>query len=143
MTYRPERQALELLRVLRVAVSGPAPSAIIFLLPAHPGFVIVKCPCLRYNPFVRLDLFLKTTRLVKRRTVAQEMCDAGRVLVNGSPAKPAKEVRPGDILRLSYASRTISVEVLAVPASSKNVRTAPEELCRVTGEQRLQHENNT
>jgi ribosomal 50S subunit-recycling heat shock protein len=92
---------------------------------------------------VRLDLFLKTTRLVKRRTVAQEMCDAGRVLVNGSPAKPAKEVRPGDILRLSYASRTISVEVLAVPASSKNVRTAPEELCRVTGEQRLQHENNT
>ncbi|NTW59590.1 MAG: RNA-binding S4 domain-containing protein [Nitrospirae bacterium] len=92
---------------------------------------------------MRLDLFLKTTRLVKRRTVAQEMCDGGRVLVNGSPAKSAKEVRPGDLLRLLYASRTLDIEVLGVPASSKNVRTPPEELYRITGEQRLQHENNT
>jgi ribosomal 50S subunit-recycling heat shock protein len=90
---------------------------------------------------VRLDLFLKTIRLVKRRTVAQEMCDAGRVLVNGSPAKPAKEVRPGDILRLLYASRTIDVEVLDVPVSSKNVKTPPEELYRVTGDQRLHRED--
>ena len=91
---------------------------------------------------MRLDLFLKTSRLVKRRTVAQEMCNAGRVLVNGSPAKSAKEVRPGDILRLSYASRTIDIEVLAVPASSKNVRTPPEGLYRVAREQLLQQENN-
>lgn len=91
---------------------------------------------------MRLDLFLKTSRLVKRRTVAQEMCDAGKVLVNGSPAKSAKEVRPGDILRLSYASRTIEIEVLAVPASSKNVRTPPEELYRVTRELLLQQEIN-
>lgn len=92
---------------------------------------------LRYNPFVRLDLFLKTSRLVKRRTVAQEMCDAGRVLVNGAPAKPAKEVKPGDVLRISSAVRIIDVEVLAVPASSKNVKSPPEEMYRVTGEQRL------
>jgi ribosomal 50S subunit-recycling heat shock protein len=98
---------------------------------------------LRYNPFVRLDLFLKTTRLVKRRTVAQEMCDAGRVLVNGSPAKPAKEVKAGDILRLSYASRTIDIEVLGVPASSKSSKTPPEGLYRVIRDQRLQQENNT
>jgi ribosomal 50S subunit-recycling heat shock protein len=91
---------------------------------------------------VRLDLFLKTTRLVKRRTVAQEMCDAGRVLVNGNPAKPAKEVRLGDILRLSYASRTIDIEVLRVPASSKNVKTPPEELYRVTLEQRIEREDS-
>jgi len=91
---------------------------------------------------VRLDLFLKTTRLVKRRTVAQEMCDAGRVLVNGSPAKPAKEVKAGDILRLSYASRTIDIEVLGVPASSKNSKTPLEELYRVTRDQQLQQENN-
>jgi ribosomal 50S subunit-recycling heat shock protein len=97
---------------------------------------------LRYNPFVRLDLFLKTSRLVKRRTVAQEMCDAGRVLVNGAPAKPAKEVKTGDALRLSYQSRIIDIEVLAVPASSKNVKTPPEELYRVTGEQRLSQDNN-
>lgn len=122
-------------------MSGPARSAIIFILLAHPGFAIVKCPCLRYNPFVRLDLFLKTTRLVKRRTVAQEMCDAGRVLLNGSPAKSAKEVRSGDILRLLYASKTIDIEVLAVPASSKNVRTSPDELYRVTAEQRIPREN--
>lgn len=122
-------------------MSGPARSAIIFILPAHPGFAIVKCPCLRYNPFVRLDLFLKTTRLVKRRTVAQEMCDTGRVLLNGSPAKSAKEVRSGDILRLLYASKTIDIEVLAVPASSKNVRTSPDELYRVTAEQRIPREN--
>jgi ribosomal 50S subunit-recycling heat shock protein len=70
------------------------------------------------------------------------MCDAGKVLVNGSPAKSAKEVRPGDILRLSYASRTIEIEVLAVPASSKNVRTPPEELYRVTRELLLQQEIN-
>jgi ribosomal 50S subunit-recycling heat shock protein len=92
---------------------------------------------------VRLDLFLKASRLVKRRAIAQEMCAAGRILVNGAPAKPAKEVRPGDELRLSYLTRSISVEVLALPASSKNVRTPPEELYRVTGEQRLQQENNT
>jgi len=92
---------------------------------------------LRYNPFVRLDLFLKTSRLVKRRAIAQEMCDAGRVLVNGAPAKPAKEVKPGDALRLSSAARIIDVEVLTVPASSKNVKTPPEELYRVVSEQRL------
>lgn len=91
---------------------------------------------------MRLDLFLKTTRLVKRRTVAQEMCDAGRVLVNGSPAKSAKEVKAGDILRLSYASRTIDIEVLRVPVSSKNSKTPLEELYRVTRNQQLQQENN-
>jgi ribosomal 50S subunit-recycling heat shock protein len=89
---------------------------------------------------VRLDLFLKTSRLVKRRTIAQELCDAGRVLVNGNPAKPAKEIKPGDALRISYATRVIDIEVLAVPASSKNVKTPPEELYRVTGEQWLSRE---
>ncbi|MHB8844452.1 MAG: RNA-binding S4 domain-containing protein [Nitrospirota bacterium] len=86
---------------------------------------------------MRLDLFLKATRLVKRRTIAQEMCDAGKVLVNGTPAKPAKEIRTGDALRLSYPSRIIDIEVLVVPASSKNVKAPPETLYRVTGEQRL------
>lgn len=86
---------------------------------------------------MRLDLFLKVTRLVKRRTIAQEMCDAGRVLVNGSEAKPAKEIKAGDALRLSYPSRIIDIEVLVVPATAKNVKAPPEELYRVTGEQLL------
>jgi len=85
---------------------------------------------------VRLDLFLKISRLVKRRAVAQEMCGAGRVLVNGHAAKPAREVRRGDAVRLSYTSRTIDIRVLVVPASSKNVKTLPEELYRVTSDQR-------
>jgi ribosomal 50S subunit-recycling heat shock protein len=104
--------------------------------------VIVKASGLRYNPFVRLDLFLKASRLVKRRAVAQEMCDAGRVLVNGTMAKPAKEVKPGDGLRLSYLSRFIEVEVLAIPIASKNIKEQPEELYRVTREQQLSRENN-
>jgi len=102
-----------------------------------PVFVIVKVSSLRYNPFVRLDLFLKASRLVKRRAIAEAMCAAGRVLVNGSPAKPAKEVRPGDELRLSYLSRSIDIEVLAVPSSTKNLKSPPEEPYRVIAEQRL------
>lgn len=86
---------------------------------------------------MRLDLFLKASRLVKRRAIAQEMCDAGRVLVNGAQGKPSKNVKPGDELRLTYTSRVIDIEVLAVPASSKNIRQTPEELYRVTAEQRL------
>jgi ribosomal 50S subunit-recycling heat shock protein len=92
---------------------------------------------------VRLDLFLKTSRLVKRRTVAQELCDAGRVLVNGSPAKPAKEIKPGDTIRVSYVTRVIDIAVLVVPASSKNIKLTPEELYRVTSEQRVPREEIT
>lgn len=104
-------------------------------------FAIVKSLYLRYNPFVRLDLFLKTSRLVKRRTVAQEMCSGGRVQVNGQEAKPAKEVGPGDTLRLTYSTRIIDIEVLKVPSSSKNVISLPEELYRVTSDQRIPRED--
>ncbi len=89
---------------------------------------------------MRLDLFLKTSRLVKRRTVAQEMCDAGRVLVNGQEAKSAKDIGPGDCLRLSYSTRLIDIEVLTVPDSSKNVTSLPEELYRVISDQRIPRE---
>ncbi|MEK6742851.1 MAG: RNA-binding S4 domain-containing protein [Nitrospirota bacterium] len=90
---------------------------------------------------MRVDLFLKTSRLVKRRTVAQEMCGAGRVLVNGQEAKPAKEVGPGDALRISYSTRIIEIEVLKVPASSNNVKCLPEELFRVTSDHRIPRED--
>jgi ribosomal 50S subunit-recycling heat shock protein len=110
------------------------------LISVTARFAIVKTFCLRYNPFVRLDLFLKTSRLVKRRTVAQEMCGAGRVLVNGKEAKPAKEIEPGDTLRLSYSTRIIGIEVLKVPASSKNVKSLPEEIYRVISDQKISRE---
>ena len=85
---------------------------------------------------VRIDLFLKTSRLVKRRAVAREMCDAGRVLVNGREARPAKEVKQGDAVTLSFPSRSVELEILVVPLSSK--KRAEEELYRITADKRTQ-----
>jgi ribosomal 50S subunit-recycling heat shock protein len=61
---------------------------------------------------LRIDKFLKSSRLVKRRTVAKELADAGRVSVNGRVAKAGTEVAPGDIVTLRYGNRTVEVKVL-------------------------------
>ncbi|HHX95796.1 MAG TPA: RNA-binding S4 domain-containing protein [Clostridia bacterium] len=63
---------------------------------------------------MRLDKFLKTSRLVKRRTVAKEMCDAGRVSVNYRPAKAGAEVQVGDIITINRAGRVTEVEILEI-----------------------------
>ncbi len=63
---------------------------------------------------MRLDKFLKVSRLIKRRTVANEACDGGRVSVNGAPAKASREVRPGDVIELRFGERTTRVEVVSV-----------------------------
>ena len=63
---------------------------------------------------MRLDKFLKVSRLIKRRTVANEACDTARVTVNGRPAKASYDVKVGDIIRIAFGSRTLAVEVLAV-----------------------------
>lgn len=63
---------------------------------------------------MRLDKYLKVSRLIKRRTVANEACDGGRVQLNGRPAKAGAEVKPGDIIEISLGSRTVRVEVLEV-----------------------------
>ena len=63
---------------------------------------------------MRLDKWLKVSRLIKRRTVAQEACDAGRVSVNGRTAKPAAEVRPVDTVEISFGSKVRRAEVLSV-----------------------------
>jgi ribosomal 50S subunit-recycling heat shock protein len=63
---------------------------------------------------MRLDRYLKVTSLIKRRTVAKDAADAGRISVNGRPAKPSHEVRVGDRLEIRLAGRVIEVEVLAV-----------------------------
>ena len=63
---------------------------------------------------MRLDKFLKVSRLIKRRTVANEACDNARVTVNGRPAKASYDVKAGDIIRIAFGSRTLAVEVLAV-----------------------------
>ena len=63
---------------------------------------------------MRLDKFLKVSRLIKRRTVANEACDSERVFVNGRPAKASYDVKVGDKLELHFGARTLAVEVLAV-----------------------------
>jgi len=89
---------------------------------------------------MRLDLFLKTCRLVKRRAIARALCDEGRVLVNSYGAKPAKVVRPGDTITLTFPSRTIALTVLTIPISSKHASLDP--LYIVTAETRTSGDNN-
>ena len=73
---------------------------------------------------MRLDKFLKVSRLIKRRTVANTVSEMGRVLVNGNPAKPAKQLKIGDIIEIEYASRTEKFEVLIVPEGNVSVQEA-------------------
>ncbi len=74
---------------------------------------------------MRLDKFLKVSRLIKRRTVANEVSDTGRVLVNDNPAKPAKQLKEGDIIKIEYANRTVCVRVVKIPANNVSVQEAP------------------
>ena len=68
---------------------------------------------------MRLDKFLKVSRLIKRRTVAAEACSASRVLLNGKEAKPAKEVKIGDEIEIVYGVSRLKVKVTAVEATTK------------------------
>ena len=61
---------------------------------------------------MRLDKYLKVSRLIKRRTVANEACDAGRVLVNDKPAKASVSVKAGDVIEIQFGSRNVKVEVI-------------------------------
>ena len=70
---------------------------------------------------MRLDKYLKTARLIKRRTVANEACDNGLVTVNGRPARASYEVKVGDTISMRFGMRTVTVEVLSV---QENVRQA-------------------
>lgn len=63
---------------------------------------------------MRLDKYLKVSRLIKRRTVANEACDNARVTVNGRAAKASYEVKPGDILEIRFGQRALKVEVTAI-----------------------------
>ena len=63
---------------------------------------------------MRLDKYLKVSRLIKRRTVANEACDAGRVTANGRPVKASYDVKVGDILEIKFGEKTVKLEVLVV-----------------------------
>ena len=63
---------------------------------------------------MRLDKYLKVSRIIKRRTVANEACDAGRVLVNGKIARASYEVKVGDVLTIQFGTRELKAEILTV-----------------------------
>ena len=68
---------------------------------------------------MRLDKYLKVSRLIKRRTVANEACDAGRVMINDKPAKASYDVKLGDLLEIRFGQKTVKVEVLDLSESTK------------------------
>ena len=68
---------------------------------------------------MRLDKFLKVYRLIKRRTVANEACDAGRVMVNDKVAKASVNVKPGDIIEIGFGTKSVKVEVLSIAETTK------------------------
>lgn len=68
---------------------------------------------------MRLDKYLKVSRIIKRRTVANEACDAGRVTINGRPAKASADVKVGDILEIQFGNRPVKVEVTDVKETVK------------------------
>lgn len=73
---------------------------------------------------MRLDKFLKVSRLIKRRTVANKVSDQGRIYVNGIIAKPAKQLKEGDIITIVQASSEIKVKILKVPTGNVCVQEA-------------------
>lgn len=68
---------------------------------------------------MRLDKFLKVSRLIKRRTVANEACDAGRVMINGVVAKASAKVKVGDIIEIQFGTKTVRAEVLDLQDTTK------------------------
>lgn len=73
---------------------------------------------------MRLDKYLKVSRLIKRRTVANEACDAGRVLVNDKPAKASVNVKEGDIIEIKFGTRNVKVQVTDVKETVKKEEAA-------------------
>ena len=68
---------------------------------------------------MRLDKYLKISRIIKRRTVANEACDAGRVTVNGKPARASYEVKVGDVIELALGAHPVKAEVVSIKEKKK------------------------
>ena len=80
---------------------------------------------------MRLDLFLKASRLIPRRTLAQEFCDKGLIKVNDAKAKSSKEVKAGDTVEIKRRNRRTAVRILAIPQSKQVSKGAAEELYEI------------
>lgn len=84
---------------------------------------------------MRLDLFLKTSRLIPRRSLAQEFCDAGLIKVNGAAAKSSKEVKAGDEIEIKRRTRLTRLRILEIPAVKQISKQAAPNLFEITGEE--------
>ncbi len=73
---------------------------------------------------MRLDKFLKVSRLIKRRTVANDVCDSARVFVNNNPAKPAKQLKVGDIISIEFKNMTKTYKILIIPSGNVPINAA-------------------
>lgn len=82
---------------------------------------------------MRLDKYLKVSRIMKRRTVANDACDAGRVLVNGKAARASYEVKPGDVLELQLGARNVRAEIVSVNEYARKENA--EEMYRVLSDE--------
>ena len=81
-------------------------------------YILSNCAPLCYNACMRLDKFLKVSRIIKRRTVANEACELARVTINGKPAKPAKDVKVGDVIGIRFGDKDAFFKVLSVPTGN-------------------------
>jgi ribosomal 50S subunit-recycling heat shock protein len=86
---------------------------------------------------MRLDLFLKLSRLCPRRSIAQQLCDAGFVLLNGRPAKPSHAVKPNDEITIRHRDRETTGRVLTVPVARNVSRREANTLVEVMSEREL------
>ena len=75
---------------------------------------------------MRLDKYLKVSRLIKRRTVANEACESAKVFVHNNPAKPAKQLKVGDIITIEYKVKTLKAEILKIPTGNVSINEANE-----------------
>lgn len=85
---------------------------------------------------MRVDVFLKQSRLIKRRSLAKELCDEGAVLLNGRPVRAGRDVAAGDELTLNLRNRRISVEIAEIPERPPGAKHA-RELYRILHDERL------
>ncbi len=90
---------------------------------------------------MRLDLFLKASRLILRRTLAQKFCDAGLVKVNDLTAKSSREVKPNDEIEIKRHNRLTKVKILEIPAKKQVSRQDADKLYEVVSEEILPEES--
>lgn len=90
---------------------------------------------------MRLDLFLKASRLSPRRTIAQKICDAGRVSINGKTAKSAHIVKDGDEISLQTRNKLLKVRVTSVPGNRQTSRKDAKDLYKILSEKQLEEDS--